>query len=112
QLGGARIEVRLCRPLDPVGAVPEVDRVQVRGEDAVFRPALFELPGERRLLELSADRSPRRHARVLDELLCDRGTALHDLLTRDVGPHSATDATQIDAAVLVEALVFDRDDGE
>ena len=67
---------------------------------------LLELPGERRFLELAADRARRRHARVLR----DRRAALDDALVRDVGPHRAGDAAHVDAMVLVEALVFDRDD--
>ena len=105
-----RVEVRLRGALDPVRAVPEVDRVQVGGEDAELLPALLQLPGERRLLELAADRPLRGDARVLDELLRDRRAALHDALARHVRPHGASDAAQVDAAVLVEALVLDRDD--
>jgi hypothetical protein len=71
---------------------------------------LLELPGERGLLELAADRPRARHARVLDELLRDGRAALHDAFVRDVGPDRAGDAAQVDAVVLVEALVLDRDD--
>ena len=42
-------EVDAAGLLDPVGAVAEVDRVEVGGQDLVLRPALLELPGERRL---------------------------------------------------------------
>ena len=53
------------RGLDAVGAVAEVDRVQVRGQDPRLRPvarAGLELPCERRLLQL-----PRDRALVVDE---------------------------------------------
>ena len=96
--------------LDSVGAVAEVDRVQVGGEDPVLRPAPLELPGEGCLLELPADRPLGLDVRVLDELLCDRRAALDDLLVAYVGPHGPEDAAQVDAAVLVEAPVLDRDD--
>ena len=62
------VEVHARRHLDPVGAVPEVDRVQVGGEGSVLRPLLLELPGERRLLELAADRALLLRVGVLDEL--------------------------------------------
>ena len=107
---GLVMEVRERRLLDPVGAVPEVDRVQVGGQDLVLRPALFELPRERRLLQLPADRALVMEVRVLDELLRDRRAALDDLLVAQVLPDGADDAVDVDAAVLVEALVLDRDD--
>ena len=106
----AGVEVRLRGPLDSIGAVPEVDRVQICGEDPQLLPALFELPGKRRLFELAADGSLGRDARVLDELLRDGRTALYDALARDVGPHCAPDPAEVDTPVLVEALVFDRND--
>jgi hypothetical protein len=103
----------VCRGLaDPVRAVPEVDRVQVRGQDPVLVVAvpLFELPRERRLLELARDRAVVRHVGVLDELLRDRRAALDDGLVLDVCEQRAADRVQVDAVVLVEALVLDRDD--
>ena len=103
-------EVHLGRLLDAVRAVAEVDRVQVGGQDPVLRPLLLELPRERRLLQLAAERALLAGEGVLDELLRDRRAALHDLLVRDVGPERAQDAVQVDAVVLEEALVLDGDD--
>ena len=107
---GAVVEVDARGLLDAVGAVPEVDGVQVRGEDLVLRPALLELPGEGGLTELAADRLLVRQVRVLDELLGDRRAALHGAAMRHVGPERARHAAHVDAAVLVEALVLGRDD--
>ena len=58
-------EVGAGRRLDPVGALAEVDRVQVLGEDFVLAPVALEPVGERRLAELLEDRSAalRRRAR-------------------------------------------------
>ena len=109
-LRGAVVEVDARRLLDAVGAVPEVDRVQVRGEDPVLRPALLELPGERGLAELAADRLLVRQVGVLDELLGDRRAALDRAVARHVRPEGARHAAHVDAAVLVEALVLGRDD--
>ena len=110
QLRGAMPEVGARRTLDAVGAVPEVDRVQVRGEDLVLRPALLELPRERGFLQLAADRPLAGDVGVLHELLRDRGAALHRALVRDVGPESAPHAAHVEAAVLVEPAVLRRDD--
>jgi hypothetical protein len=71
---------------------------------------LLELPGERSLLQLARDRAVVGHVGVLDELLRDRRAALHDGLVLDVRQQRAADRVQVDAVVLVEALVLDRDD--
>src|SRR5581483_3841354 len=99
-------EVGPRRALDAVRAVAEVNGVQVTREDAVLRPALLDLPREGRLLQLARQRALARDVRVLDELLRDRRAALDDLPVRDVGPERATDAAQVEAPVLVEALVL------
>jgi hypothetical protein len=103
-------EVDLGGALDSVRAVPEVDRVQVGGQDPVLRPDLVELPRERRLLQLARERALARQVGVLDELLRDRRAALHDLLVAHVLPDGTHDAVHVDAAVLEEPLVLDRDD--
>src|SRR5207344_995829 len=71
ELLGALLEVRARSLLDPVRAVSEVDRVQVRGEDPILAPALLELPGERSLSHLAGDGPLVPDVRVLDELLGD-----------------------------------------
>ena len=103
-------EVRARRALDPVRAVREVDRVQVRGEDLVLRPVLLELPRERGLLQLPRDRAVGAGQLVLHELLRDRRAALHRRLVLDVREERAAHAADVDAAVLEEAPVLRRDD--
>src|SRR5581483_2983762 len=109
QLRGAVPEVCARGPFDSVGAVPEIDRVEVRSEDPVLRPLLFQLPCERGLLQLPCDRALVAGERVLDELLRDRRAALHRPAAHVV-PERARHAANVDAAVLVEALVLHRDD--
>ena len=106
-------EVRLRRGLDAVRAVRQVDRVQVRRQDPCLRPvarAGLELPRERGLLQLARDRALVVDERVLDELLRDCRAALNRALVPDVGPDGAHDPVQVDAVVLVEAMVLDVDD--
>ena len=111
QLRGAlAAEVGPGRLEDAVGAVPEVDRVEVRGEDPVLRPPLRQLPGERRLAHLARDRLVVAAVRVLDVLLRDRRSALDDRLVADVLPRGAEDAADVDPVVLEEPLVLDGDD--
>jgi hypothetical protein len=105
-------EVGLCSLLDPVSALTEVDLVQVRGEDLVLVPLALELVGQRRLAELLEDGSAALGGqRVLHELLGDSGGSLRGAGTRDVLHDRAADPHEVDAAVLVEALVLDRDGG-
>ena len=106
-MGGA--EVGSGGRLHSVGAVAEVDVVQVIGEDLVLRPLALDLVGEgglAQLLEHGAASLSRE--RVLDELLGDRGGALYGATGEDVLLERARDAEEVDSAVLVEALVLDR----
>ena len=104
-------EVRPGRGLDAVGAVAEVDRVEVLGEDLLLRPLARHVVGQRRLFELVEQRALLLGLeRLLDELLGDRRAALHGAAGDDVLPQGARDAAQVDARVRVEAAVLDRDD--
>ena len=108
RVGGAEVGPR--GRLDPVGALAEVDRVQVLGEDLVLAPVALEPVGERRLPELLEERAAAlRGERVLDELLGDRRAALGGALAEDVLDQGAADALEVDPAVRVEARVLDRD---
>ena len=100
------------RLLDPVGAVAEVDRVQVRLQDPLLRPGLraLELPRVGGLAHLAGDRLLVAVERVLDELLRDRRAALDDALAANVRDERAADATEVDPVVLPEAPVLDCDD--
>ena len=109
QLGGVLRVVRLRGRLDPVGEVAVVHLVHVRGEDAVLRPGVVQLDREARLLQLPLDRALAADVEVADELLRDRRAALDDLAGVHVLPERPRDALDVDAAVLVEAPVLDRD---
>ena len=82
----ARTEERAGRHLDAVGALAEVDGVQVVGQDLVFGPAFLELVGEHCLAELARQGVGRalvlRQVGVLDELLGDGRAALHRVRRR------------------------------
>ena len=102
-------EVRLGRGLDPVRAVAEVHRVQVPGEDPVLTQTLLELPREIRLADLAPDRLLVPDVELLDELLRDRRAALDHLAGRGVDVRGSQQRAQVEAGVIVEALVLDRD---
>src|SRR3954469_13022511 len=66
-------EVRARGRLDPVGAVAEVDRVEVVAQDALLGPLVAQVVGERGLAQLLEERPlVLGGQRVLDELLGDR----------------------------------------
>jgi hypothetical protein len=104
-------EVRLRGRLDPVGAVAEVDRVEVVAQDPLLGPLARDLEGERGLAQLLEHGAVvLRGQRVLDELLGDRRAALDDALLDQVLVERAGDAAEVDAVVRVEAAVLDGDD--
>ena len=103
-------EVRLRRRLDPVRVAAVEDLVQVAGEDPVLRPLPVELDREAGLLDLALERPLVRHrVEVAHELLRDGRAALDDAPGLDVLHQRPGDALEVDAAVLVEAAVLDRD---
>ena len=96
--------------LDPVGPLAEVDRVQILGEDFFLAPVLLEAVGERGLAELLQHGAAAfGFERVLDELLGDRRGSLLSAAADDVADEGATDPAEVDAVVLVEAGVLNRD---
>ena len=103
-------EIGECGLVDAVRAVPEVDRVQVGGQDSLLRPLLLELPGEGCLAQLPRDRALVPAVGVLDELLRDRRATLDDALLADVRPDRSPDRPDVDAAVLEVTAVLDRHD--
>ena len=104
-------EVRARGGLDAVGAVAEVDRVEVVAQDPLLGPLAREVVGERGLAQLDEQRAlVLGGERVLDELLGDRRAALDRGLAAHVLVERARDAAQVDALVGVEAAVLDRDD--
>ena len=96
--------------LHAVRAVAEIDRVQVRGEDLVLVPAPLELPASaasftlRLIVRSSLTIVFFTNCCVIVEPPCTT------LLLPDVRPDGAQDPAEVDAAVLVEPPVLDRDD--
>ena len=75
----------------------------------MLRPLLRQLDREAGLLDLAVERLLLADVEVAHELLRDRRAALDDLPGAEVRPRSARDADVVDAAVLLEAPVLDRD---
>ena len=88
-------------------ALSQVNLVAVEREDVLLPYPALDDGGERRLVELAAQRALRRQVRVLDELLRDGRAALLEVLIY-VAPAEggAGDAPEVYGAVLEEAAVF------
>ncbi len=111
ELGGRLVEVGARRHLDAVGAVAEVDRVEVALQDLLLAQLVVDLDGEDGLADLADVGLLLRQVQDLDVLLGDRGATTGDLATLRVVPRGADDAPQVDAAIGVERPVLGRDHG-
>ena len=125
ELARVLAEVGACRGFDTVGAVAEVDRVQILLEDLILAELLLELDREERLADLLGDRSLREdvglHAvgvgrvragvDVLHELFGDRRGSLYRAPLHHVGVGGTQDPGDVDAGVVVEAVVLGGDHG-
>ncbi len=96
---------------DPVRTVAEVDGVDVPSEDLLLGESLLEPHRQLGLLELPLERDLGGEDDVLDVLLGDRRPALGDALGLGIGDERSGDGPQVDAGVVPETLVLDRDDG-
>ncbi len=99
---------------DAVGIEAEEDLVEVELEDAVLGIGLLDAEGEDRFLHLAVDRLVGGEQEVLGDLLgdgrgADRTAARAHVL--DVDEDGAEEARHVDAGVLVEVLVFRRQEG-
>ena len=110
EVAGVLGEVGLGGGLDAVRAVAVVDAVEVHHQDLVLGVDLLHLQGDEGLADLALD--------GLVELLLREDGVAHELLgdgrgalgaARELRQHGAADADDVDARVLVEALVLDVD---
>ena len=103
-------EVDLRGGGETVGALPEVDLVDVELEDLVLAQVVLDLEREQRLVELARQRLLGGEEEIARHLHGDRARALAAAALREVGVGGARDAQIVDAGVLVEALVLGRED--
>lgn len=120
---GVGVEVGVCGFLDAVGAVAEVDEVEVSGEDFVFGEVFVKVGGEFHFAEFAGDGvfvggvafgvgvGFDQHEIVFDVLLVEGGCPLGDGAVGDVGEHGSGGSAEVDAVVVVESAVFDGHDG-
>ena len=73
----------------------------------VLRPAVLELPGEDRLVDLAGEGGVAVQVGVLHVLLRDGAAALHDPAGPQVGQRSPQRRPEVDSMMAVEAPVLD-----
>ncbi len=103
-------EVPPCRGLHAVRAVAEVDGVEVALEDGPLRVAVLELDRHHRFAELALEVLLRPEHHRADVLLGDRRPALVEVAGLHVAGQRPHHAACVDAVVVEEPLVLDRDD--
>ena len=111
------VKISLGGRLDTEGIVAQVDSIEVVQQNLGFIHHFLKLVGQILFLDLSLDPvlcglvGPVCENIVLDQLLCDRTGSLGKIKSAgdaDIeGPENAGD---VDASVLVEALILDRDE--
>ena len=104
-------EIGLCRCLYTIGALPEINLVQVKLQYLLLGILALQLQCQKDLLHLALHGAVLRQIGILRKLLRNRGTALRDLVLAEVCPDGTKDAAGIDARVLIEAVIFDCDEG-
>ena len=100
-------EVDLRRRREAVRALAQVDLVHVELEDLVLGQGLFDLPGQQRFVDLALQGLFAGQEEVARHLLRDGRGALARAAGQVV-QRGAHDADVVDAAMLVEAVVLDR----
>jgi hypothetical protein len=91
--------------------LPQVDLVGIGGQDLVLVVAPVQQQGHVGLVELALQRALLGQIEVLDQLLRQRAGTLHGAPGHQVLVGGTGDALGIDAVVLVELAVLDRQQG-
>src|SRR5881397_469196 len=87
-------------------SLSEIDLVQIRLEDVHLAVMKLHQEGHHRFGYFAVHGARTRQKEILDELLGERATALHDPTLAKVGVERTEYAAQVDAVVLEEALVL------
>ncbi len=107
EVGHLLPEVAGGRGADPVGAVPEVDGVEIALQDLLLAEALLQPHRQGGLGELAVYRDLRSEQDVLEVLLGDGRSALHHVLGLQIGHQRPGQRAQVDPGMGPIALVLD-----
>ena len=110
QIRSALSEIPARGGFDAVEPVAEVRLVQVHLEDLVLRVLALDVAGEDDFLQLAAVGLAASQEAQARELLRDGAAAFRAPARFQVANHGADGADGVDATVLIEPLILDRDD--
>ena len=102
-------EIAPGRGVGAVGATAQIDAIEIQLEDLRLVEAGLDPERVERLLDLAGEAALGREEHQLRELLADRAAALDHAAGLEIADEGAADADRIDARMLVEAPVLDRD---
>ena len=111
ELGRRLAEIAARRRFDTVQAVAEVHLVEVHLENLLLRVQVLEIRRDDDLLHLARVGLAAGQEGQPRELLRDRAAALRPASRLQVLDDGAADADGVDAAVIEEALILDRNNG-
>ena len=97
--------------LDAVDAGAQIHPVQVQLENLLFGELRLDHHRDRRFLHLSSVGAHVRQEQRARELLRQRAAALEPAAGAYIADHGTSETDRVDARVVVEAAVFDGDDG-
>ena len=100
------VEIGIDRRADPVIAAAEIDAVQIKLQNLLFREAAFEPERDHELFSFTPESPIRLEKQVLRKLLRDRGAALHDLIVVQVRLDGAREADRIEAEMIEKPPVL------
>ncbi len=109
QIRGRLAEIAPRGGLYAVQAVAEIHLVQIHLENLFLGVEILQIGGENRLLQLSPVRLVAVEEREPGQLLRDRARALRAAPLAKIAKRGAADADRINPAVIVEALILDRE---
>ena len=111
QVCGWLVEEALGRSLEAIGTGTEIDAVEIKRQQLVLVVLALQPQGEHGFLHLALQGALRREEQVLGQLLGDGGATLHHVHGLEIGHHGTGNAEGVDANMVIEPAVFDRDEG-
>ena len=111
EVGSRLAEVAERRRFGTVEAGAEIHLVEIELQDLVLRVLLLDAPGENDFLELARIGLLGAQEALTRQLLSQRAAALRSRAVPEVADGRPGDADEVDALVVVEALILDGHDG-
>ena len=99
------------RRRDPIGPCPEINPVQIDGENLLLAETGLEPEGEKKLLHLAFQGSFGGQEQVLGKLLGKGAATLADGAGPQIGEGGPDDPDPVDPGMIEKSPVFGRDDG-